>query len=353
MSNSSGKTILFVMPCAYPTIAGRKEVGGAELQSWMIAKGLARKAQVFFIVNEKGETLKEKDGVRIVNLRSGNAPQTFFMIFRKILDISPDYIYQRTGGNLTSFLSIASKILRKKFVFHVSRNEQLDHEYPYDGSNPSRVLYRLGLKWVNQIIVQNQEQQSLAKNGILIPNMIEVGGGIPKKEDFVLWVSSIAGTKRPEMFVELARRNPGIRFKMIGKVQEERFRKLDRKVREGISKIPNLEYLGQKTLEETNRYFSRARVFVNTSSLEGFPNTYLQALKSGTPIVSLGIDPSSMLKQGGVGFCCKNIDEASGRINELVKDDKLWKNMSGKCLSYLKGFDYEVLIKEYEKVFEL
>src|SRR5690606_5922774 len=51
---------------------------------------------------------------------------------------------------------------------------------------------------------------------------------------------------------------------------------------------------------------SRATMLINTSEWEGFPNIFLEAALSGTPIVSLAIDPDGLLSQKHCGFTARS-----------------------------------------------
>jgi glycosyltransferase involved in cell wall biosynthesis len=56
-------------------------------------------------------------------------------------------------------------------------------------------------------------------------------------------------------------------------------------------KVSNLIFHGFVPYHKVNEYFSRASLFVNTSSIEGFPNTFIQAWMHYTPVVGLNVDP--------------------------------------------------------------
>ena len=56
-----------------------------------------------------------------------------------------------------------------------------------------------------------------------------------------------------------------------------------------IEATPNLEYLGQRTHAEVNELLARAHIFVNTSTHEGFPNTFIQAWLREVAVVSLSV----------------------------------------------------------------
>jgi glycosyltransferase involved in cell wall biosynthesis len=58
--------------------------------------------------------------------------------------------------------------------------------------------------------------------------------------------------------------------------------------------------------------FARAAVFVSTSSLEGFPNVFLQASASGVPFASLEVG-GEFLAEAGAGF------HAAGKLRQLAE----------------------------------
>ena len=84
--------------------------------------------------------------------------------------------------------------------------------------------------------------------------------------------------KRPHLALEIARRLPQHKFVIIGgpdgsKKGDEIFRE----VSEGFRQLPIVEFKGMVPMDETERYFDGARVFLNTSIYEGFPNTKANA----------------------------------------------------------------------------
>src|SRR5690606_5966931 len=83
----------------------------------------------------------------------------------------------------------------------------------------------------------------------------------------VLWVNNIRPFKRPDLALEMARRLPALHFVMIGGPVDEHAG-LFRTIAAQASAIPNLEFLGFVPYTEVNAYYSRAKVFMNTSDTE-------------------------------------------------------------------------------------
>ena len=73
------------------------------------------------------------------------------------------------------------------------------------------------------------------------------------------------------------------------------------------SKIKNIKIIDFVDFHKIDEYFKKARVFVNSSIEEGFPNTFIQACKNKTPIVSLDVNPDNFIDNHEVGVFCNGI----------------------------------------------
>ena len=60
--------------------------------------------------------------------------------------------------------------------------------------------------------------------------------------------------------------------------------------------IPNVKFIEFVPFEEIDDYFANAKLFINTSDDEGFPNTFIQARNNGTPVISFNVDPDNILR---------------------------------------------------------
>ena len=59
---------------------------------------------------------------------------------------------------------------------------------------------------------------------------------------------------------------------------------------------------------DSGALFDRAKIFLNTSSIEGFPNTFLQAWIRGVPVVTF-FDPDSLVQRLQLGTVANSVDE--------------------------------------------
>jgi glycosyltransferase involved in cell wall biosynthesis len=84
---------------------------------------------------------------------------------------------------------------------------------------------------------------------------------------------------------------------------------------------------------ETNALYGRARVFVNTSDLEGFPNTYVQAWSSGTPVVAF-FDPDGIIARHGLGAAVTTREQMVEAVQRLARDESAWRAAHARCLAF-------------------
>ena len=348
------KKICFVMAEAYPVISGKgNQVGGAELQSWLIANELSKNFDVHFIVKAKksGEEIKKE--IKVHKIEYKHPIIGHIKILKKMHDIKANIYYQRTGGVATIITSMFCFLTGKKFVFHIAGDYQLDVGYPYGKNRFIRWLYRLAIKKAEVIFVQNNIQRKKLKkfgrNGIVIKNLVNTDVNSSEKEDFVLWVGNISNIKSPLTYISLAKELPQHKFLMIGNPAD---RELSEKVKKEAETTPNLEFLGFKPYIETDEYFKKAKVFVNTSKLEGFPNTFLQAWRYKTPVVSLNVDPDEIICNYELGFHSKTLDAMKRDVSHLMESIELNQRLGNNGKKYVKEkHDIKKVGKKLVKIF--
>jgi glycosyltransferase involved in cell wall biosynthesis len=185
----------------------------------------------------------------------------------------------------------------------------------------------------------------------VIPNAhrLETIGDAPR--DIILWVGRSALVKRPELFFKLARQFPQERFVIICQraTGDDRYEQLI----DEAGKVANLEFIERVPFSEIAGYFARAKVFVNTSDSEGFPNTFIQACSAGVPIVSLNVNPDGFLERHNCGKACggdlaKCVDVlqymfAENRYGELGKNARAYAEAN---------HDITKIAAEYKKLFK-
>ena len=102
---------------------------------------------------------------------------------------------------------------------------------------------------------------------------------------------------------------------------------------------------------DVSAFYSRARVLVNTSDVEGFPNTYLQAWASGTPVVAF-FDPDGVIAREGLGATVRTRGgDARGRA-ALTSDESEWKAARARCLAFIeRHYSEDVVLQPYLQAF--
>ncbi|UCE08250.1 MAG: glycosyltransferase family 4 protein, partial [bacterium] len=187
----------------------------------------------------------------------------------------------------------------------------------------------------------------IIKNGLIIPKVTCEINNNP----IILWVASIRSIKRPNLFIELAKSIPNAHFEMVGgKVIGETL--LYEKIRMAAKKVPNLRFHGFVPYYNVNEYFNRASIFVNTSIIEGFPNTFIQAWMHNTPVVSLNVDPDKIIQNKKLGFFSGTFEQMVLDLKILLEDETLRKAIGKNARKYVeKEHNIKKTVKKYIEVF--
>ena len=90
--------------------------------------------------------------------------------------------------------------------------------------------------------------------------------------------------------------------------------------REQALELDNVDFIGGVPYSEVNAYFERARVFLNTSDSEGFPNSFLQAWVRRVPVISY-FDPDQVIAAKGLGMSVDTQNDFVAAISGLLDND--------------------------------
>jgi glycosyltransferase involved in cell wall biosynthesis len=335
--NSSDKSevirVCFIAPKAYPLFNHNvKEIfGGAEMDLYLLATELAKNKDfvVSFITADYGQADTEKIGgirlIKSVNFKK-NPLSGAARIWQAMHDADSQIYFQETISWGTFLVALFCKLHKKIFIYRTANQGECDGTFP-EGQRFLKRAFRWSMRKAAQVIVQNEtDQKKLKQTTGICSKVMGCGHQLPilseRKRDIILWVGRSAKIKRPELFIELAEKTPNERFTMICRraTGDKNYEEMVRKAK----KIENLEFLKRVEFDEIENYFARAKFFVCTSKGEGFPNTYIEACKNGTPILSLNVNPDNFLSRFNCGICADDDWERFvQQLRTMLESEKL------------------------------
>jgi len=333
---------------------------------------------VSFIVGDYGQDDVEIiDGITIIKSFKpfvGNRKLRFipdmFKVYKAMKIADADVYNQRSTSFYTGQLAIFASLLGKKFTFSVGIDYNCERDCGGRLAKPMCRLYRYGIEKADAVIAQTEKQREmlrenfgidsvLIRNGVYIPRgveperySLEMKGGDGNKDTLnFLWVGSIRRRKRPELFVELAREVKDARFTMIGGEGDDREFYIE--VVEKARKTPNLSFIGFVPPDKIHEYYRNSYAYINTSYLEGFPNTYLHSWVYGVPTITIEIDPDGIIEGNGIGIVCGSFENLVKEVRNICSNVKIRDEMSDRAFRYVReNHRIEDRAQDYMDLFE-
>ena len=273
-----------------------------------------------------------------------NKPQYFFNILYRLAKSDTHVYIDFIASPRLFLLYLLKRIANRPYIFFTASDADVSPHYRTVENGLYYHAYRHGLKHADRIVCQVPGQvQRLKKNYNLASSLIlspyfKIG---PKpstiRKNTILWVGRSAWYKRPDLFLNLAETFPQYNFVMICNESEydRGFTKLRDKKQ---STIRNLEFIDYVLPSEMEKYYQQAKILINTSDFEGFPNTFIEAAMHLTPILSLNVDPNGMLSTQNTGICCKgNVKRLEQSLADLLKNEEKLSELGDRAYSYAKN----------------
>lgn len=327
--------VCFFSPDSYPYFNSKSasKLGGAEYQIYLFATELARDPdfEVHVIVDQNIQNRKEV--IENVNIHGFPVGFSRFKYIKTALRLIPlfflfrsidaDVYIQRGASHWTGIIRILTSILGKRFVYMAAHDGDADRSlHPRRKGLIRRVMwwtYEYGVRRADLVISQNEFQQQQFKKNYGRDSVLRLSAHrIPDErsttdKSTVLWVGRAKEWKRPDLFVELAREFPNKVFEMVMPSFGEKNEKI-KQVKEKIIETKNITFHEYVPPNKIDELFRRAKVYVLTSTDEGFPNTFIQAAKAGAPILSYCVDPNGILEKYEIGV-------NAGRDKDVLKNE--------------------------------
>jgi glycosyltransferase involved in cell wall biosynthesis len=326
-------------------------IGGEQVQQSLLAKAFARRGfPVSMVVGDYGQrdgaiwsgvqvykAYSAREGIPIVRFLHPRWTKLLGALRRAAADI---YYVSCAGAQVGQVAMWAGRNGRR-MIFRIASDADCEPDRLVISFWRDRKLYEYGLRRAASILAQSVTQQELMQRNYALDSSVaymlvdEPERELPlaERDISLLWVSNIQQLKRPDIFLELAQLlNPCV-ASMVGGTQPGAHG-LYQEIRARAARVGNLTFHGALPYRATNRVFDRARVLVNTSEIEGFPNSYLQAWIRGVPVVSF-FDPDNVIQREGLGQAVTSLDEMVLAAHRLTSDSQVWLETSARCKAYM------------------
>jgi glycosyltransferase involved in cell wall biosynthesis len=306
--------ILFLSSYAHLVLdeTSTRTSGGAELQVALLARELAKRGHEAIIA---GGNTGQTDGAVLQGVRLRNAGNfhtgrmtqmlaSLPRVFGILREEKPDWVIVMGWTAWLFVLWLWRPLLGYRLDFTCSLDTEVNGEYrrenPFLGALFEFAMRRCDAR--HAITEGQMEHYRRAGLEATLYRYLVFPRRAPRTADKdidFLWVSRCQPVKQPHLFVDLARALPGHSFVMICPPEN---RALWDDIAAAAQGVPNLRLSESVPYHGIQDWYDRARVFVNTSQWEGWPNSFIQAGLGRTALLSLRVDPDGIFEKFGLGI---------------------------------------------------
>jgi glycosyltransferase involved in cell wall biosynthesis len=201
----------------------------------------------------------------------------------------------------------------------------------------------------NLLIPKARAKYHLKDDPVFLPTPVAMPEKIEKAlEPTVCFVSRWDRRKRPEIFFELAKSFPQVRFLAAGMSRDQNW---DQYLRTRYGNLSNLEMVGfidQFRSDALSRLLGQSWILVNTAAREGLPNAFIEAAAHGCAILS-AVDPDGFASR--FGYHAEKDDFIQG-LDTLLQNDR-WRQFAAQGLEYVRRvFSLEQSIERHMDIYQ-
>jgi glycosyltransferase involved in cell wall biosynthesis len=264
------------------------------------------------------------------------------------------YIYRGSPRN-ASITYLISRFLCRKFAYNFANDSHIAQR-PSELARPLQRLFTHGIQNADGILTQTEFQQSRVQNvyntnSTVVPNGYPAGSNIlPHNErKFFLWVGTLdKERKQPHRFLDLAEQVPEEQFRLVGPIDETD--SYHQHLMNRAAMLNNLKMAGEISPKNIHDEYREAIALVNTSAYEGFPNTFLEAWRQATTVLSLEVDPERFIDASD-SYAHGSMDQLAELVRDIANDLTFCRERGEFAQrQFEKKFQIESVAKQYAQV---
>ncbi|UVT19556.1 MAG: glycosyltransferase family 4 protein [Nitrospira sp.] len=321
--------------------------GGAERYGWYLTRALAAHgwSVTVGVVSALGEGEERViEGVRFLGLsRRAHFLLDWYEFLKKE---RPDWCFWQCADHLWGPAAEIARWLGVRTAFSVMHDLDVQPRIALRRRRKNWwLLYKWGLHRTDLMFVQHGAQRDLLpavwrERAFLLPGIVPLSDQVmphSERNGTVAWVGVIRPIKRPDLLIEIARRLPTIRFVVCGAPTLGYWNAKEiENILAQLRSLQNVEYRGHVAPDQTVKIIGGANLLLSTSDGEGFPSVFLEAWASGTPVVSLQIDPDHKIRNGELGKITDTVEGAVEAVRFLMGSDKSRQDMGTKARRHVE-----------------
>jgi glycosyltransferase involved in cell wall biosynthesis len=340
--------------------------GGFGKATRMIGRELVKRGIEVFAVVPRRKNQKEfeiLDGITVFGFPKYN-PLSTIKFFKKC---DAD-IYHSEEPSLSTYLAL--KGMPHKIHLVTSRDPRFMADWMREFVHPSFNKFQViaNFLYENNFLVKRSVYQadyvsgaarflngsiskkySLKREVGFLPTPIEVPNRNIAKSDVptVCFLARWDRRKKPEIFFQLAKSFPEIKFIAIGKGQDDNFDEYLRQKYSGLKNLIMTGFINQFESSKISEILEKSWILVNTATREGLPNSFLEALAHKCAILS-SLNPEDITER--FGYHVRNDNFKKGLT--MLLDNDNWNIKGTQGQKYVsENYELNNSIEQHIKIY--
>jgi glycosyltransferase involved in cell wall biosynthesis len=293
--------------------------------------------------------IANRPNTRLVRCGShGTAARILWQLLRKTPDV---YFFPRAGPLDAGFLTLRRRLrLKTAVVTYIVSGGLYNPEAP--PATMMRNAREADLVFANCNYLSELVQARLGVAAGVRYDGIDRRFFFPAARDIarpltVLFAGSLRPYKRVELVVRQAARWPQVKFRIVGKGEEEQnCRNLAAELN-----CANVTFVGHLSSPELGEEMRQADIFLLPSILEGHPQVLGQAAACGLPVIAMNIYRPEFVIDGKTGFLAESDEDLARSLDTLIKRPEMRISMGEAAAIHSRKFDWDEITLQWQDAF--